>query len=1001
MKQALKNWAPTLLFGALITLMLLGALLVGNVHDLDAPTVASLSEHVIRVWGPYYGQKYLYHVGLALLIALLAAQTARRPTSLKAPVTAWLLVVVSGLAVLILGINLTDDLTYKAFYDVLFPLARNAFPVAAGGLVFLLVQPWLLRAAKTKWALPVLVLALSVPALFHQDLFGLTTDFSLLGVVVLGFAGLVGAHLKDARRTAVWTVIAVVLAIGSIAAMGFLSRRVNGDLTTASRFIELYSPLVVLPAIAGVGLVQWVLGRAGAKPRGAVGLAAVAALALSATRNADWLLIREALAPVFGELTRADFVGQLRLAAATLAAFGCFVALLATLLHFSRGYQWLAVRLDRYTLGTLVVAIRERPVLLWHAVRHYWRLLVAVPVVLVLQFGATFALHRTIWMDQMMKPPYPSIFIYNMVKHLPVMLLSAALIGGALWLLVALTNRFWTPLALMVLVVGGFGIAGRMKMLARDEPILPADVSELKSASELSGMVGMGAIILIAVACLALIALAVWADVRAGSVRTGYAQRAVLVVLLGFGLFAMRNTGREDTAGYRVAKAFQNAPRFSNQLLLAQENGPILQFTNNLSLVIMAEPKGYSEQAIKQIYAKYQKAATAINRTRTNKLADQTIIFNLSEAFTDPARVPGVTLSSDPIKAVHSIEAAATGGRMVSNGYGGGTANMEYESLTGFALGNLDERLTSPYSQLVERQKVAPAISNAFKTSVGIHPYVATFYNRVGVYKKFGFTKFSYLGSKDKIRFKKHIGTNTYLSDQTLYDNAVYRINQTAGGQFMNLISIQNHYPYADPMYPKYNYTASGTTVKDPDAKTMLEHYAQGIAYTDQAVAAFKAELDKIQKPITWVFYGDHLPAEMFNAALSGPTSLLLHQTDFFIYTNKYAREHGALTAMKDVNVTGPSNFIALALKQSNSKVNAMTALLTRVAEQLPFAWIKDEDSVDDSTVGMRFILNNGHLIHYADLTAKQKSLLHDYQLLQYDITTGKQYSQKLGMTFK
>ncbi|MCQ4948003.1 hypothetical protein NE602_27885, partial [Bacteroides cellulosilyticus] len=66
----------------------------------------------------------------------------------------------------------------------------------------------------------------------------------------------------------------------------------------------------------------------------------------------------------------------------------------------------------------------------------------------------------------------------------------------------------------------------------------------------------------------------------------------------------------------------------------------------------------------------------------------QNIIFNLSESFSDPRRVPGIKLAHDPMPNIERLKKNNTSGLMISSGYGGGTANMEYMTLTGLALCN-------------------------------------------------------------------------------------------------------------------------------------------------------------------------------------------------------------------------------------------------------------------------------------------------------------------------
>ncbi len=53
---------------------------------------------------------------------------------------------------------------------------------------------------------------------------------------------------------------------------------------------------------------------------------------------------------------------------------------------------------------------------------------------------------------------------------------------------------------------------------------------------------------------------------------------------------------------------------------------------------------------------KYNSAATKINSTRANNLTDNTVITILSESFSDPTRVPGITLTEDPMPDIRALK---------------------------------------------------------------------------------------------------------------------------------------------------------------------------------------------------------------------------------------------------------------------------------------------------------------------------------------------------------
>lgn len=78
----------------------------------------------------------------------------------------------------------------------------------------------------------------------------------------------------------------------------------------------------------------------------------------------------------------------------------------------------------------------------------------------------------------------------------------------------------------------------------------------------------------------------------------------------------------------------------------------------------------------------------------------------LSESFSDPLRAPRVSYSIDPMPQIRAIKEQTTSGLMLSPGYGGGTANIEYQEITGLSLSNFSDSMSVPYQQLVPNQKI-------------------------------------------------------------------------------------------------------------------------------------------------------------------------------------------------------------------------------------------------------------------------------------------------------
>ena len=102
----------------------------------------------------------------------------------------------------------------------------------------------------------------------------------------------------------------------------------------------------------------------------------------------------------------------------------------------------------------------------------------------------------------------------------------------------------------------------------------------------------------------------------------------------------------------------------------------------------MIKPKDYSKSSIQKIEEKYKKVAGDINLTRKENINEQTVIYVLSESFSDPSRIEDVKVSSNPIPKIQEIKKRTTSGLMKSDGYGGGTANMEFQTLPGLPMYN-------------------------------------------------------------------------------------------------------------------------------------------------------------------------------------------------------------------------------------------------------------------------------------------------------------------------
>ena len=593
-----------------------------------------------------------------------------------------------------------------------------------------------------------------------------------------------------------------------------------------------------------------------------------------------------------------------------------------------------------------------------------------------------------------------------------VFVLNVILVALLYLMLLMLFNRFWTA-SIVILAVGIIVAAiEHFKVEIRYEAILPADLGFLGSnTGNMLTFIPAGAHVTILVALgafavlLALILVLRHFDGRKGRmIRTdnlslNLTSRLILLLLpiLVFALYCI-HVSTTDSLANKFSRALGDTPSMWDSVYDAQRNGPLVAFTRQLNPKIMDKPSNYSEETMKKVAARYQKEAETINASRTNNLTDSTVVYVLSESFSDPSRVPGLKTNKDSMPNIRKIKAGTTSGLMLSSGYGGGTANLEYMGLSGLSMANFESSLSSPYQQLVPSQHWTPTINQLWGApvnSLGYHPYESSMYSRATNYKKFGFSHFYTLTGPDVIKYQDKIDESPYVSDKSSYDSALEGIKSGKTNKFIQIITMQNHMPYHE-WYENNDYTAESTTGTPlgDDEQQSIETYQKGVEITDQATQEFLNELDALDKPVTVVFYGDHLPGIYSSASEDDNNSLALHLTDYFIWSNKASSSPG--NKASDAAYSSPNFFVAQAADHMNAKVSPYLAFLTemhsKIAAMEPPV-VNKIQGWDRIPEGQNIYLDqNGNPMSTDDFDKETKQLLADYKLIQYDITAGKNY---------
>nr|WP_275692985.1 LTA synthase family protein [Enterococcus hirae] len=535
--------------------------------------------------------------------------------------------------------------------------------------------------------------------------------------------------------------------------------------------------------------------------------------------------------------------------------------------------------------------------------------------------------------------------------------------------LVAVLGSFLFGTFFYLVCIGILGYANYLKMTYRQEPIYPDDLKMIKEFGLLKDMTGTTSFYLLAGMILLVVAGGCWAIYR--SFKKDKKFQAIRVITLFTTIFALIYISHFNNPNNLLRKAYNKTALWIpySQKMNYYNTGFIGGFLYNLKIDPMEKPKGYSEEKIKEITSHYQKLADEKNKTASEEQPN--IIYVMSESFSDPSRLNGVEITGDPLADYYAVADQTYSGQMLSQNYGGGTANIEFEALTGFSMGLFNAQLTTPYTMLVPKMNQLPSIVSTLKDqnyhTTAIHPYNTSMYKRKDVYEVLGFDEFI---SENTMTYTDTIEDNPYISDASAYQEVMDLLKEDDTPQFIHLVTMQTHMPY-DGKYQQLEYTAK---TEDNSGISSLENYLQDISYSSQSLKAFTEELKKLSRRTLVVFWGDHLPGIYSDTIQNSNEKHTLHETQFLMFDSQGELEK------TEAPVTSPFYFAADLMNQTNQQTTGFYQLLLALQNELP-------------AFERELYYQEGQWHREAQLNKKQAELYQAYEMIQYDIVSGEKYS--------
>lgn len=452
--------------------------------------------------------------------------------------------------------------------------------------------------------------------------------------------------------------------------------------------------------------------------------------------------------------------------------------------------------------------------------------------------------------------------------HPFLILLSAAILTAfyALALLVPKRNFVW--LCITVVIVG-LAVTNSILLCFRITPLAATDIALLTSVFEIMGIyLTVWQIILLVLLVLVVIAGLIYLGIRMKKQVYHPLLAVCNAVISILAVVLMIHIG--DARGW-LQTEFANLPD------AYADNGFVYCFTRSLFDRGISKPDTYDEDTVDNILEDMKKQ-------KTNEVEEKpNIIFIQLESFMDLKRMQGVTYSEEPTPVYSSLRKTCPGGFLKVPSVGAGTANTEFEILTGMTLDYFGAG-EYPYKTVLQDETCESMAYNlrelGYRTGV-LHNNTGSFYSRNKVFANLGFDYFvssEYMGNLSY----NPIG---WAKDKVLTGQIQHILKATSEPDLIYTITVQDHGKYPTELLENPHIKVSGFAPEDEERQNAFTYYVNQCHETDAFLGSLIATLNAFEEPVVLVLYGDHLPnLDITEEELASGN---LFQTEYVIWSNK------------------------------------------------------------------------------------------------------------------
>lgn len=296
------------------------------------------------------------------------------------------------------------------------------------------------------------------------------------------------------------------------------------------------------------------------------------------------------------------------------------------------------------------------------------------------------------------------------------------------------------------------------------------------------------------------------------------------------------------------------ASYFANIAQGYENYGFVYGFSSSVVDRGMSKPEDYSKETIENIEASVQTEPTSVSQEDMPN-----VVVVLLESFIDPSEVNFLECSEDPIPNFHNLESNYSSGYMTVPVVGAGTANTEFEVLTGMSLQYFGTG-EYPYKTILKQTDCESIASDLSKLGYGthvVHNNGGNFYSRANAFSMMGFDTFT---SKELMNITEYTPLGSWPTDDILIDETIKAMDATPGQQdLVYTITVQGHGDYpTEKVIENPEITVSGA--EDEATNNQWEYYINEIHEVDKFIGNLTQALAERDEDTILVLWGDHLP---------------------------------------------------------------------------------------------------------------------------------------------